>query len=322
MIGIKIENSAKIIGKVRLGKNTYIAQGSTIRSENDSVRIGNSSALLENSVIIGSKESPVKIGSKTIFGHKTAIIGAEIGDLCEIGNNTIFLPNCKVGDMCVFGEGTIVLSGMVIPSNSVVLGRPARIIRTLNNQDKKMIKSMRSNDITLDEVVEVIVENFKGDVSVENIKAYKGKSPKIEDSTYIDDLSEITGDVKIGANCYIASGVKIIGNSHGPVEIGSNVSILENTVLHLLPDNKLVIDDNVTIGPNCTVHGTIIGKNSIIEAGAIICDYSEIGENSLIRAGSLVKQRDKFNNDAIIEGFPGLQVGKNLKTLTKPSWSR
>ena len=321
MNNIRVEDSSKIIGKVRFGKEVYIAQGSIIRSHNDSVTIGNTSWVLENSVVIGTDKNPVKVGSKTVFGHKTVTIGAEIGDLCEIGNNTIFLPGSKVGDMCIFGEGTIVGENMIIPSRSVVVGRPARVIRHLNEDDENMIKKMRSNDISIDKFVENILEDNGGGDIMSNLYEFNGKFPFVDQSAYIDNLAEITGDVVIGPNSYIGSGVRIIGNSHGPVTIGENVTILENTVLHLLPDNKLFIDDNVTIGPNSTIHGTIIGKNTIIEAGSIICDYSTIGENSLIKAGTLVKQRDKFVDGSIIEGFPGKLIGKNIKRLEIPNWA-
>ncbi len=317
---MRIDKSSKIIGKVRFGNNIYIAQGTVIRSEHDSVTLGNSSWVLENSVVIGTESNPVKIGSKTIFGHKTVTIGAEIGDLCEIGNNTIFLPGSKIGDMCIFGEGTIVPPGMEIPSESVVMGRPARVIRELTQDDRDMIKRMRGNDISLDEFVENIFEFKRGESCMDNLYEFEGKLPKIGETTYIDNKAEITGDVEIGENSYIGAGVRIIGNSHGPVKIGDNVSILENSVLHLLPDNQLVIHDGVTIGPNSTIHGTIIGENSVIESGSIVCDYSVLGENSLVKAGSLVKQRDEFEANSIIEGFPAKSIGRNEEKLEKPNW--
>lgn len=321
MDNIRIDKSAKIIGKVKLGNKAYIAQGTIVRSEDDSVTIGNTSWILENSVVIGTRENPVKIGSKTIFGHRTVTIGAEIGDLCEIGNSTIFLPGSKVGDMCIFGEGTIVAEDMVIPSGSVAVGRPARVIRKLTEEDKNMIKRMRSQDISLDEFVENILEYKRGESNMSNLYEFGGKFPKVSTSAYIDDLAEVTGDVVIGDRAYIGSGVRIIGNSHGPIKIGKNVRILENSVLHLLPDNELIIHDNVTIGPNSMIHGTVIGSNSVVEAGAIVCDYSVLGENTLVKAGSLVKQRDKFQRDAIIEGFPGKLIGENKGPLETPPWA-
>jgi len=59
--------------------------------------------------------------------------------------------------------------------------------------------------------------------------------------------------VVIGERTIIGSGVKIIGDSHGPVRIGDDVQILENTVLHLLPDNDLIIDDGVIVGPGAMI---------------------------------------------------------------------
>ena len=312
---IRIDESSKIIGKVKVGKNAYIAQGTIIRSESDSVEIGNSSWILENSVVIGTEKHPVKIGSKTIFGHRTVTIGSEIGDLCEIGNNTIFLPGSKVGSMSIFGEGTIVPENHVIPPRSVVVGRPARVIRKLTEDDENMIIRMRSNDISLDDFVENIFDYDKGESVMDNIYEFEGKYPEIAETAYIDSKAEITGDVVIGDDSYIGSGVKIVGNSHGPIKIGRNVQVLENCVLHLLPDNELTIDDNVTIGPNSTIHGTIIRKNSVIEAGSIVCDYSELGENCLVKSGSLVKQRDKFEANSIIEGLPGKAIGKKKELI-------
>ena len=75
--------------------------------------------------------------------------------------------------------------------------------------------------------------------------AYRGIVPTIAASASLFPTAEITGDVVVGERTIIGAGVKIIGDSHGPVRIGNDVQILENTVLHLLPDNELVIDDGV-----------------------------------------------------------------------------
>lgn len=319
---IKVEKSGRLIGKLRLGDGVYISQGTTLRSNDDSIKISNTSWVLENSVVIGTKEAPVKVGSKTVFGHKCIVNGAEVGDLCEVGNGVIMLPGSKIGHMCIFGEGTIVPENTIIPDESVVVGRPARIIRKLTEDDKNMIKRMRSNDISLSTYIEnVIEENPKEGDRMGTLYEYNDKYPQVSESAFLFDTAEVTGDVIIGENTKIGSGVKIIGNSHGPVRIGSNVQILENTVLHLLPDNELIINDNVIIGPGCIIHGTTIGENSIIESGAIVCDYSKLGKNTRVKSGSLVKQRSVVNDNEIVEGFPAKPIGVNDKTQEKPAWA-
>ena len=221
--------------------------------------------------------------------------------------------------MCIFGEGTLVPKNMVIPSGCVVVGRPARIIRRLNDQDKAMIKRMRGGDVSLSAYEEEIIEGEN--TSMGKLYHYKDKYPQLADSVYLYDSAELTGDIIIGDKSIIGSGVRIIGDSHGPVRIGKNVHILENSVLHLLPDNELIIKDNVTIGPGCIIHGCTIGENSIIESGAIISDYSSLGKNTLVRSGSLVKQRSIFSDNLILQGFPAKEVGSLDQLQERPAWS-
>lgn len=321
MSTIKIDESARLIGRVALGNGSYIAQGSILRSTDHSITIENTSWVLENSVLIGTSSHPLKVGQKTVFGHKCIAIGTEIGNLCEIGNGVIILPGSKIGDMCIFGEGTLIPEGMITPDGSVIVGRPGRIIRSLTTDDKAMIKRMRGNNIDLTEYVENILGEERQGETMGKLYEYNGKYPQVGDSAYLYDTAEITGDVIIGENTIIGSGVKIIGNSHGPVRIGNNVQILENTVLHLLPDNQLIINDNVTIGPGCIIHGTTIGKNSVVESGSIICDYSILGENTLVKSGSLVKQKSQFPDNAILEGFSAKEIGRVEGRLARPDWT-
>lgn len=317
-----IRDSARIIGKVRLGDGVYAAQGSVLRSKEDSLRIGNKTWILENSVLIGMKEFPMTVGSKTVFGHKCIAIGTQIGNLCEIGNGTIFLPGSKIGDKCIFGEGTIISAGSVIPDESVVVGRPGRVIRKLTAADHAMIERMRSHDTSLTDVKESLIEgNPQRSEKMGKLYDFGTKSPSVAESAFIYDSAEITGDVTIGENSVIGCGVRIIGDTHGPVRIGSNVQILENTVLHLLPDNELVIEDNVIIGPGCIIHGTTIGAGCIIESGAIVCDYSRLGNNCIVKSGTLVKQRSIFADNQILEGFPAKITGETITPNTPPAWS-
>jgi len=92
-------------------------------------------------------------------------------------------------------------------------------------------------------------------------------------------------------------------------------------VLHLLPDNELVIEDNVIIGPGCMIHGTTIGANSIVESGSIVCDYSKLSKNTLVKSGTLIKQRSIFNDNEILEGYPAKSIGMNQDIQSKPAWA-
>jgi carbonic anhydrase/acetyltransferase-like protein (isoleucine patch superfamily) len=99
------------------------------------------------------------------------------------------------------------------------------------------------------------------------------------------------------------------------------VQILENTVLHLLPDNALVIDDDAVIGPGAMIHGCHIGRGSIVEPGAIVCDGSVTGAESVVRAGACVKQRDRFGDRSILDGFPARLAGTLTGPPPVPGWA-
>jgi carbonic anhydrase/acetyltransferase-like protein (isoleucine patch superfamily) len=150
--------------------------------------------------------------------------------------------------------------------------------------------------------------------------AYRGKTPLVHESAVLFDSAEITGDVVVGAGSVIGAGVKIIGDSHGPVRIGARVQILENTVLHLLPDNELVVEDDVVIGPGAMIHGCHLGSGTVVEPGAIVCDFSRIGAGSVVRAGACVKQRARFGDRAVIDGFPATQIGTLEVAPPRPGW--
>ncbi len=322
MKAANLADSAFLIGKVRVGKKVYFSQGTTIRSLENSIKLENSTIVLENSVVIGTPQFPVKVGSKTVFGHKSIIIGATIGNLCEIGNSTMIMQGASLGDMCIIGEGTIIPEGMHISDNSVVVGRPGRIIRKLTDGDRQMISKMRGDDLNLYTYEEQLIEHFpKEEDMMGKLYAYKDTYPQIAESALLFESAEITGDVVIGEKTIIGAGVKIIGGAHGPIRIGNNVQILENSVLHLLPDNELVIEDDVIIGPGCMIHGCRIGTGTVIEAGAIVCDYSILGQNTLVKAGTLIKQRSEFPDQVILEGYSAKILDSSTGKIEVPLWS-
>jgi carbonic anhydrase/acetyltransferase-like protein (isoleucine patch superfamily) len=81
----EIARSAVVLGDVHVGAGAILAQGLVVRAHGAAVSIGNHSAILENGVVIGTPEHPVRVGQRTVFGHRATIVGATIGDLCEIG---------------------------------------------------------------------------------------------------------------------------------------------------------------------------------------------------------------------------------------------
>src|SRR5690348_4931190 len=318
----EIARSAVILGEVHAGAGAILAQGLVVRAHSGAVSIGNYSAVLENGVVIGTPEHPVRVGQRTVFGHRATIVGATIGDLCEIGNGAILMPGSRLGNGCILGEGTLVPPNSVIPDDSVLVGRPPHVIRSATDADRERLAVLRQHQTDLTDHPGTVVSGpISAGEGMGTLYAYRDKTPVIGESAVLFDSAEVTGDVVIGPQSLIGAGVKIIGDSHGPVRIGSRVQILENTVLHLLPDNELIVDDDVILGPGAMIHGCRIGRGSVIEPAAIVCDWSVVGAGSIVRAGACVKQRDQFGERSILDGFPAKQIGTLTAPPSFPTWA-
>ncbi|HMF82999.1 MAG TPA: UDP-3-O-(3-hydroxymyristoyl) glucosamine N-acyltransferase [Acidimicrobiia bacterium] len=318
---LRIADSAVVLGSARLGEGALLAQGGVIRAYGSGVEIGTGSAVLENSVVAGTPAMPTTIGRRTTFGHRCKVIGAHVGDLCEIGNASILMPGARVGDRVFLGEGTLVTPEMDLPNSVVAVGRPARIVRAASDDDLRRLSVLRDGDLSLPPPTAITVEELQERRAMEQLYAYRGILPTIAPSAVLFPTAEITGDVVVGERTIIGAGVKIIGDSHGPVRIGRDVQILENTVLHLLPDNELVIEDGAIVGPGAMIHGCQIGAGSVVEPGAIVCDGSVVGAGCLVHAGAVVKQRSVFGAAVEIDGFPAVDVGHLSAPLPIPAWA-
>ncbi|MCM3611537.1 gamma carbonic anhydrase family protein [Planococcus sp. MERTA32b] len=121
------------------------------------------------------------------------------------------------------------------------------------------------------------------------IYPYKDKHPQIDPSAFIADYVTITGDVKIGAESSVWFNTVVRGDV-APTLIGNKTNIQDLCMLHQSPNNPLILEDNVTVGHQVTLHSCIVRKNTLIGMGSVILDGAEIGEGAFIGAGSLVPQ--------------------------------
>lgn len=135
------------------------------------------------------------------------------------------------------------------------------------------------------------------------IYPYHGKTPTIDASVFIADYTTITGDVTIGADSSIWFNTVIRGDV-SPTIIGQRVSIQDLSCLHQSPQFPLIIEDDVTVGHQVTLHSCKIKKGALIGMGSIILDGAEIGEGAFIGAGSLVPPGKKIPPNVLALGSP------------------
>lgn len=136
-----IAETADVIGKVKIGEGSSIWYGSVLRGDIEPISIGVYTNIQDNCVVHTENNIPTKIGDYTVVGHSAIIHGAQIGSNCLIGMGAIILNNAVVGDNCIIAAGSLVSEGKKIPSNSMVMGTPGRIIRSVTQEEVDGIKT-------------------------------------------------------------------------------------------------------------------------------------------------------------------------------------
>lgn len=139
-----IAPDATVIGKVRIGRNVGIWFGSVIRGDNDPIVIGSDTNVQEHSVMHTDPGFPLTIGTGCTIGHRAMLHGCTIGNNSLIGMGAIVLNGAVIGRNCLVGAGALVTEGKIFPDNSLIVGSPAKVVGTL---DEDAIEGLRRSAV-------------------------------------------------------------------------------------------------------------------------------------------------------------------------------
>ncbi|MET0540537.1 MAG: gamma carbonic anhydrase family protein [Variovorax sp.] len=131
--GAWVADSAQVIGNVKLAENTSVWFGAVIRGDTEPLTIGRNSNVQDLSVLHTDKGCPLHIGENVTVGHQVMLHGCTIGDNSLIGIQSVILNNAKIGRNCIVGAGSVVTEGKEFPDNSLIIGSPAKAVRTLDD---------------------------------------------------------------------------------------------------------------------------------------------------------------------------------------------
>ena len=127
-----IAPDAQVIGRVVLGRDVGIWFGAALRGDNETIAIGAGSNVQELTVMHTDLGFPLTIGEGCTIGHRAILHGCTIGDNSLVGMGAIVLNGARIGNNCLVGAGALVTEGKEFPDNSLIVGSPARVVRTLD----------------------------------------------------------------------------------------------------------------------------------------------------------------------------------------------
>lgn len=131
---------AQVIGNVILHRDASVWYGAVVRGDNDPIEIGEGSNIQDNSVLHTDEGVPLHIGKGVTVGHKVMLHGCSVGDYSLIGIGATILNGATIGANCIIGAHTLITEGKSIPDNSLVVGSPGRVVRTLDENALTMLR--------------------------------------------------------------------------------------------------------------------------------------------------------------------------------------
>jgi carbonic anhydrase/acetyltransferase-like protein (isoleucine patch superfamily) len=140
-----IADTATVIGKVRLHDSASVWFGAVLRGDNEWIEIGENSNVQDNATCHTDPGFPLSIGKNCTVGHNVILHGCTLEDGALVGMGSIVMNGAKIGRGSVVGAGAVITEGKEFPEHSLIIGAPARVIRTLDAaQVERMGSAARS----------------------------------------------------------------------------------------------------------------------------------------------------------------------------------
>jgi carbonic anhydrase/acetyltransferase-like protein (isoleucine patch superfamily) len=138
--GVYITTGAVVLGDVRLGAFSSVWYNAILRGDINYIAVGHHSNIQDNAVLHLADDYPCIVGNYVTVGHSAVVHACRIGDEVLVGMGAIILDGAVIGRQSIIGAGALVTQGTRVPPGSMVLGSPARVVRSLTAKERSGLK--------------------------------------------------------------------------------------------------------------------------------------------------------------------------------------
>ena len=137
------------------------------------------------------------------------------------------------------------------------------------------------------------------------LRQYKGVSPRVHPTAYVDESAQVIGDVEVGEGSSIWMNAVVRGDVHY-IRIGARSNVQDGTVIHVMNGtHPTTIGDDVTIGHAAVIHGCTLAGRILVGMGAILLNGADVAEDCIVAAGTLITEGTKIPPRSLVMGSPG-----------------
>lgn len=137
--GAYVSSDAIVIGDVEIAEGASIWPGVVIRGDNERIVIGAGTNVQDGAIVHADPGFPTVIGDSVSIGHMAMLHGCRIGSATLVGIQAVVLNGAVIGEQSLIGACSLVAQGKTFPDSALVLGSPAKAIRTLTDSDAAFI---------------------------------------------------------------------------------------------------------------------------------------------------------------------------------------
>jgi carbonic anhydrase/acetyltransferase-like protein (isoleucine patch superfamily) len=137
-----IDPTARIYGFVEIGEGSSLWPYAVIRAEGFAVRIGRLSNLQDHVMVHVGDHAPTIVGDHCSIAHRAVLHGCTVGDNCLVGIGATVMEGAVIGENSIVAGHSYVAGNVIVPPHSIVIGTPARVVRTANSFVVNRINAM------------------------------------------------------------------------------------------------------------------------------------------------------------------------------------
>jgi carbonic anhydrase/acetyltransferase-like protein (isoleucine patch superfamily) len=138
--GAWVAPSADLIGDVRLGRRASVWFGAVIRADNTPIILGDETNFQDGAIGHSDPGAPLTLGARVTVGHQAILHGCTVEDEALIGMGARILNGAVIGSQCIVGAGALVTEGKIFEPRSLIVGSPARTVRSLTDEQVVLLR--------------------------------------------------------------------------------------------------------------------------------------------------------------------------------------
>lgn len=145
-----IAPGAWVVGDVVIGDKSSVWFNAVVRGDEHYIRIGSETNVQDHAMLHGTPtEFPLEVGNRVTIGHGAIVHGCVVEDECMIGMRAIVMDGARIGTGSLIAAGSLVPQGLVVPPGSLVVGSPAKVVKSLDEAARKRMLRSYTNYLQL-----------------------------------------------------------------------------------------------------------------------------------------------------------------------------